>query len=179
MLLPLQVELMNTISCDSSALLSFVSHILLLILPPLLKGCKFSLQLVELILITLPLLSGNHDLLPELCLLRQRQLASSLHLQAQGGQTIEEIVVVVEFVVENGPVCNRLRRYVVFLEDWVSSVQVSNRVEQPLCVWGLENDKICSAHHCLALIHTQILVSIDMVFDGLKQNVCQLLLRRD
>ena len=30
MLLPLQVELVNTISCDSSALLSFVSHILLL-----------------------------------------------------------------------------------------------------------------------------------------------------
>jgi hypothetical protein len=98
---------------------------------------------------------------------------------SSGGQTIEEIVVVVEFVVENGPVCDRLRRYVVFLEDWVSPIQVSNRVEQPLCVWGLENDKICSAHHCLALIHTQILVSIDMVFDGLKQNVCQLLLRRD
>ena len=120
MLLPLQVELVNTISCDSSALLSFVSHILLLILPPLLKGRKFSLQLVELILITLPLLSGNHDLLPELCLLRQRQLASSLHLQAQGGQTIEEIVVVVEFVVENGPVRNRLRSYVVFLKNEVS-----------------------------------------------------------
>ena len=98
---------------------------------------------------------------------------------SSGSQIIEEIVVVIELLVENRPVCNRLRRYVVFLEDWVSPIQVSNRVEQPLCVWGLENDKICSAHHCLALIHTQILVSVDMVFDGFKQNVCQLLLRRD
>ena len=72
MLLPLQVELMNTISCDSSALLSLVGHILLLLLPPLLKGRKFSLQLIELVLITLPLLLSNHNLLPELCLLRQR-----------------------------------------------------------------------------------------------------------
>ena len=141
MLLPLQVELMNAMSCDSSALQSLVGHILLPILPPLLKGRKFSLQRVELVLIALPLLRCNHDLLPELCLLRQRQLASSLHLQAQGGQTIEEIVVVVELVVENRPVCNRLRRYVVFLEEWVSSTQVSNGIEQPLCVWWLEKTR--------------------------------------
>jgi hypothetical protein len=63
---------MGMISCDSSALLSLVGYILLPILPPLLKGRKFSLQLVELVFITLPLLLSNHDLLLELCLLRRR-----------------------------------------------------------------------------------------------------------
>ncbi len=82
-----------------------------------------------------------------------------------------------EFVVEYRPINNRLRSYEVFLKDWVSYIQLSNSLEQPLCVQLLQNHEICSAHHSLALIDTQILVSIYMVFDGLQKNVCHLLLR--